>query len=149
MPLPWAFHLCFQMQWLQFTPCLTEESFGTSNCSFHQCTGRGSQWGCSHLEIRLDKSGCNLHSCDRQFGYLLLFDSVEQIQAKQERCKNWALWDSACHGRPLGLKRKIWYWSIVAQYGVIKIALFQKGLNNCSFQGLWKSPWKKWGIHHF
>ncbi len=23
----------------------------------HQCIGRGSQWGCSHLEIRLGKSG--------------------------------------------------------------------------------------------
>ncbi len=37
--------------------------------------------------------------------------------------------------------------SIVAQHGVIKIALFQKGLNNCSFQGVWKSPRKKWGVH--
>ncbi len=39
------------MQW-QFSLCLTEESSGTSNCSFHQCIGRGSQ-GASHLEIRL------------------------------------------------------------------------------------------------
>ncbi len=26
-----------------FSPCLTEESSGSSNCSFHQCIGRGSQ----------------------------------------------------------------------------------------------------------
>ncbi len=49
----------------------------------------------------------------------------------------------------LTYERKIWYWSIVAQHSVIKIALFQKGLNNCSFQGVWKSPRKKWGVHHF
>ncbi len=35
----------------------------------------------------------------------------------------------------LAYKSNIWYWSIVAQYGAIKIDLFQKGLNSCSFQG--------------
>ncbi len=35
-----------------------------------------SQWGCSHLEIRLGRSGCHQHSCDGQFGYLSLFDLV-------------------------------------------------------------------------
>uniref|UniRef100_A0A673N6B2 ATP-binding cassette sub-family G member 2-like n=1 Tax=Sinocyclocheilus rhinocerous TaxID=307959 RepID=A0A673N6B2_9TELE len=33
-------------------------------------------WGCSHLEIRLSKSWCHLHSCDRQFGSFSLFDLV-------------------------------------------------------------------------
>ncbi len=55
------------------SPCLTEESSGTYNCSFHQCIGRGSQWGCSHLEIRLGISGYQ-HSCDRQFGSSSLSD---------------------------------------------------------------------------
>ncbi len=45
--------------------------------------GRGSQWGCSHLEIRLGISGYLQHSCSSS-----LSDSVEHIQAKQERCKN-------------------------------------------------------------
>ncbi len=50
-----------------FSPCLTEESSGTSDCC---------QWGCSHLEIRLGKSGYLQHSCDRQFGSFSLFDLV-------------------------------------------------------------------------
>ncbi len=53
------------------------------------CTGRGSQWGYSHLEIRLGKSGCHLHSC--VIGNLVLCHYLtqwEHIQAKQERCKN-------------------------------------------------------------
>ncbi len=50
--------------------------------------GRGSQWGCSHLEIRLGRSGYHQHSSDRQFCSSSLSDLVEHIQAKQERCKN-------------------------------------------------------------
>ncbi len=38
------------------------------------CIGRGSQWGCSYLDIRLGKSGYHQHSCDRQFGSFSLFD---------------------------------------------------------------------------
>ncbi len=37
---------------------------------------RGSQWGSSDLEIRLDKSGCHLHNFDRQFVFFSLVDLV-------------------------------------------------------------------------
>ncbi len=36
---------------------------------------------------------------------------------------------------------KIWYWSIVAQHGIIKIVLFQKGLTNPVFN--WSETEKK------
>lgn len=43
----------------------------------------------------------------------------------------------------LAYKRKIWYRSVVAQYGFIKIALVQEGLNDCGFQGVCKHPPQK------
>ncbi len=38
--------------------------------------------GCSHLEIRLGKSGYHQYSCDRQFGSFSLFDLVGAYTGK-------------------------------------------------------------------